>query len=71
MKLKPFINDSDSKQNENNAVTGWMLTSYVHQNKINKTDNDSDSQTMAIQLTLSDKGFFELQRHGGRGTFWP
>ena len=43
-KLKLFINDCDSKENENNVdVTGWILTSYVQKNKINKIDNDSDS----------------------------
>ena len=43
-KLKLFLNDSDSKENENNVdVTGWMLTIYVQQNKLNKIDKDSDS----------------------------
>ena len=43
-KLKLFINDRDSKENEKNVdVTGWILTSYVQKNKINKIDNDSDS----------------------------
>ena len=42
-KLKLFITDSDSKENENYVdVTGWMLTSYAQQNKMNKTDNDLD-----------------------------
>ena len=43
-KLKLFINDRDSKENEKKVdVTGWILTSYVQKNKINKIDNDSDS----------------------------
>ena len=43
-KLKLFINDRDSKENEKNVdVTEWILTSYVQKNKINKIDNDSDS----------------------------
>ena len=43
-KLKLFLIDSDSKENENNVdVTGWMLTIYVQQNKLNKIDKDSDS----------------------------
>ena len=43
-KLKRFINDSEGKENEKNAdVSGWMLTSYVQKNKINKIHNDSDS----------------------------
>ena len=43
-KLKLFINDRDSKENEKKVdVAGWILTSYVQKNKINKIDNDSDS----------------------------
>ena len=42
--LKLFINDSDRKEIGNNVdVTGRILASYVQQNKINTTDNDSDS----------------------------
>ena len=42
-KLKPFINDSDNKQNENNVdATELILTSYVQQNKTNEIDSDSD-----------------------------
>ena len=42
--LKLFINDSDSKENENKVdATGWMLTIYVQQSKIYKIANDSDS----------------------------
>ena len=29
--------------------TIWMLTSYIQQTKISKTDNDSGSYTMGIQ----------------------
>ena len=42
-KMKPLNNDSDCKQNENNVdVTGWILTSYLQQNK-NETDNNSNT----------------------------
>ena len=46
IKLKRFVNDSDSKEKENENivdVTEWLLTSHVQQNEINKIDNDSDS----------------------------
>ena len=50
-KLKLLLNDSGSEKNDDNVdVTGWMLTSYVEQNKINKTDNNAASQTISIQL---------------------
>ena len=50
-KLKLLLNDSGSKKNDDNVdVTGWMLTSYVEQNKINKTDNNAASQTISRQL---------------------
>ena len=43
-KLKLLLNDSGSEKNDDNIdVTGWMLTSYVEQNKINKTDNNAAS----------------------------
>ena len=28
---------------------GWILTSYVWQNKTNQVDNDSDNETIAIK----------------------
>ena len=46
IKLKRFVNGSDSKEKENENivdVTEWLLTSHVQQNEINKIDNDSDS----------------------------
>ena len=46
IKLKRFVNDSDSKEKENDNivdVTEWFLTSHVQQNEINKIDNNSDS----------------------------
>ena len=50
-KLKLLLNDSGSEKNDDNVdVTGWMLTSYVEQNKINKTDNNAASQTISRQL---------------------
>ena len=50
-KPKLLLNDSGSEKNDDNVdVTGWMLTSYVEQNKINKTDNNAASQTISRQL---------------------
>ena len=50
-KLKLLLNDSGSEKNDDNVdVTGWMLTSYVEQNKISKTDNNAASQTISRQL---------------------
>ena len=50
-KLKLLLNDSDSEKNDDNVdVTGWMLTSYVEQKKINKTDNNAASSTISRQL---------------------
>ena len=46
IKLKRFVNDSDSKEKENDNivdVTEWFLTSHVQHNEINKIDNNSDS----------------------------
>ena len=38
------MNESDSIENEDNIDdTGWTLTSYFQETKINKIDNDSNS----------------------------
>ena len=69
----PMLNLLTLDNNKN--VTNWISTGVSTEKfKLFDTNFAPTLTNLAngrVRLTLSDKSFFELQKHGGRGLFAP